>query len=179
MEWKLCVIMLLIVIAFVDGANIEKGEGELIKIFNEQNPKLPIGDDGIVSPGSFIEIDCPVYIPTEELARITWEFDESTLVFEGFDTVGYPNIRRYTETTLTIYNISENNAGEYTCVLIDPETKYEFDRASSNLEIADGCSPECQGLRGEEGFPGLRGVEGKEGKSGIPGEYIKILQNLL
>ena len=163
MDWKLSVVMLLSVIVFVDGAIIQKGEGDLIKIFSEQNPKLPIGDDGIVSLGSFIEIDCPVYVPTEELASVNWEFNESPLVFEGFNTVGYPNIRRYTETILIIYSITENNAGEYTCVLIDPRTKDELDRASSNLEVANECDPECQGLKGEKDF---------EGKEGIPGDSM-------
>ena len=134
MEWRLCVIMLLSVITFIDGAYIKKGGGGFRKIV------LLIGDDSTVSPGSFIEIDCPVCIQTEEFARITWEFDKRPLVFEGFNTVGYPNIRRYTETVLTIYNISEKNEGEYTCVLIDSESNSEFDRASTNLEIAEGCA---------------------------------------
>ena len=87
MDWKLSVVMLLSVIVFVDGASIQKGEGDLIKIFSEQNPTLPIGDDGIVSPGSFIEIDCPVYVPKQELASVNWEFNESPLVFEGFKVI--------------------------------------------------------------------------------------------
>ena len=145
MEWKLCVIMLLSVITSIDGAYIKKGVGGFRKIF------IPIGDDSTVNPGSFIEIDCPVCIQTEEFARITWEFDKRPLVFEGFNTVGYPNIRRYTETALTIYNISENNEGEYTCVLIDSESNSEFDRASTNLEIAERCAGKPPDLRWTSG----------------------------
>ena len=170
MGTKWCVIMLLCIIVNTQAASfITKGTGKLIKVYNEQSAQITVGDDAIVNTGVTLEINCSVTVGTEEITEIKWELNGNELKFEGHSTIGYPNIRRYTESTLTIYDIAERNGGEYTCVLINPETGEEYDRASSVIELAVECMQGCQGKKGMRGVEGQRGLEGKQGKYGISG----------
>ena len=164
-----CVIMLLCTIASAYAANIEKGTGKLVKVYKEQSAQIPVGDDAILTAGVNLEINCNVNVETEEIATVKWQLDGNELEFDGFSTIGYPNIRRYTDSTLTIYNIVENNAGEYTCVLVNPVTGEEYDLASSIIELANECMRGCEGKKGAKGDSGQRGSEGKRGKYGMTG----------
>ena len=157
-----------------NGAEIEEGNGDLLKLYRYTKPQVPIGDDAVVSPGATVEIQCNVNTNPEEVILIDWEINGNQLSFENFNTVGYPNIRRYTERTLTIYNISSDDEAVYTCVLVNSLTGEELDRADSMLQVTPECPEGCQGGNGEKGFVGLRGLEGKQGRAGYPGEDIRI-----
>ena len=161
--------MLLCIIINAQGAYIQKGSGRLIKVYNEQSAQILVGDDALVSAGVTLEINCNVNTLAEEITAIKWLLDGNELVFQGFIYDPIPNIRRYAESTLTIYSIAEKNEGEYTCVVINPDTNAEFDQASSNIELAAECMEGCQGNKGQEGVEGQRGLEGKQGKYGLPG----------
>ena len=162
--------VLLVLQQNANSANIRKGNGETYKLIGVSKPRVTIGDNAIVRAGSSVEIKCPVDVTPEENPSISWELNGNRLSFDSFNTVGYPNIRRYTEMTITIYNISQSDAATYACILeYTSGSQTQTDSAESTLQIAPDCPESCQGVRGEKGYLGSRGQEGTMGRPGLPG----------
>ena len=154
----------------IDTACIRKGNGETYKLLGVSKPRVTIGDNAIVRAGSNVEIKCPVDVTPEVNSSIEFEFNGNRIEFDSFSAVGYPNIRRYTETTLTIYNISQSYAATYTCILeYTSASGAQTDSAETTLQIAPDCPETCEGVRGDKGYSGSRGQEGQVGRPGIPG----------
>ena len=151
-------------------AGIQEGTGETFKLMGVSKARVTIGDNAIVRIGAEVEIKCPVSVSPEEIPRIEWEIDGVQLNFTGFNADEDPNIRRYTEMTLTIYNIAERHAATYTCVLTyESNEGVATQRADTRIELVPECPESCQGEIGAKGYPGSRGQEGPLGRSGLPG----------
>ena len=162
-------ICLMITIYSTNALEIQKGNGDTYKLVGVSKPRVPIGDNAIVRSGTIVEISCPADLSEQGARLLNWEINGNQLTFDNFNTVGYPNIRRYTENTITIYNISSDAAAIYTCVLVNAQTGEELDRADSNLQIAPDCPEGCEGMKGAKGYMGGRGPEGSIGRAGVPG----------
>ena len=154
----------------INAGSIQKGNGETYKLVGVSKPRVPIGDNAIVRGGSNVEIKCPVDVTPEENPSINWEVNGNRITFDGFTAVGYPNIRRYTEMTITIYNVSQADAATYTCILeYTSASGDQSDSADSTLQVVPDCPEGCDGTRGEKGYTGPRGQEGSVGRPGLPG----------
>ena len=95
--------------------------------------------------GTNVEIKCLVDVTPEEKSSIEFELNGNKIEFDNFSAVGYPNIRRYTETTLTIYNVSQSYAATYTCILeYRSASGAQTDSAETTLQIAPDCPEGCE-----------------------------------
>ncbi|KAI6655183.1 hypothetical protein LOD99_2472 [Oopsacas minuta] len=169
------ILVICVLVAFLQNANtgeILAGNGETYKLIGISTPRVTIGDNAIVSAGASVELRCPVSTVPDENPIIDWNLNDNRLEYDGFNVVGYPNIRRYTEMSLSIYNVTENEAAKYCCILTFSvaETKGVIETtACTELQIAPNCPDGCRGVRGGKGYPGSRGQEGAMGRPGLPG----------
>ena len=153
-----------------DGANIEKVESnKQLTLSGFRSFDVYIGQSVIIQYLSTLTIICEINAESEERTTIYWQFNGVNIQFNNSEANNFPNIRLKSAEELTIFDITDQQAGEYTCILENANSEEELDRGVSTLEVLSECSKNCQGKKGEKGFTGKRGGPGLDGVEGVVG----------
>ena len=172
MDRSILLLSLFLIAVFTEtnGVNIETNHTRnQLNLFGYKNYRVLIGQNAVIASETTLTIICEVSGDPGEGVVAEWRLNQQDIVFNGFNSINIPNVRRDTEEELVITNVTSVHAGIYECILRDTVTDVELDRGETKLEVLDKCSVECRGLRGNKGVSGERGDVGKMGMPGVPG----------
>ena len=162
--------LFLIAVLFTEtyGVNIETNhKRNQLNLFGYKNYRVLIGQNAVITSESTLTIICEISGDPGEEVEAEWRLNQQDIVFDGFNSINIPNVRRYTEEELIINNVTSVHTGTYECVLRDTVTSLELDRGETKLEVLDKCLTECLGLKGNKGVMGERGEMGRMGLTGV------------